>query len=500
MSESNVEYRKYVDTPDVLIDILVEKDQEIANLQRILYNFQKGQFGTKSEKLVLNDQQLPLLASREVVSPEAMEPEKATSVSSHSRKARVKKDLSKLPHTEIELLPESTVCKCCGKEMCQIGKEDVSLELEYQPAKLTVNKYVRPRFACSGCQKGGVLQASLPESAKPLDRSIAGASLLAHVIIAKYQDHLPLHRQEQIFARHGLVIPRKNLCDWVGGVVDEYLYRLWACHKKEALRESYLLGDETTLKVQDNSVPGKCHTGYVWGMVAPEKKIVVFEYAPSRAGEVAKEVFKGFKGTLQTDAYAGYNPVLLPNTVERIACLAHVRRKFIDAGKSCAKEADVILRIIAELYRLEKQWTSLAPPERLEQRTKKSVPHLKKLEEYLKNLITRTLPKAPLMEALKYALNQWCEIERIFKNGEYHLDNNMIEREMRPIAVGRKNYLFAGSHEGAKRAAVIYSLLATARLHLVNPSDWLCHVLKTMRAHPVNRIHELLPQNWISNR
>lgn len=334
-------------------------------------------------------------------------------------------------------------------------------------------------------------------SAKPLDRSIAGAGLLSQVLVAKYVDHIPLHRQQQMFARLGFEIPRKSLCEWSAGVVDQYLERLWEELKAEALRDDYLQGDETTIKVQDGAVKGKCHLGYLWGMASPEKKIVVFEYAQSRAGDVAKDVFRDFKGTLQTDAYAGYNPVILPEKVARIACLAHVRRKFIEAEKSCSKEANAVLRVIAELYHFEKNWQALSPPERLLQRTKKSVPVLKKLEDYLRSLVTRTLPKAPLMEALNYSLNQWNEIQRIFEDGRFHLDNNMIEREMRPIAIGRKNYLFAGSHDGAKRAAIFYSLFATARLHKVNPHQWLMHVLQNMRQHPINKIADLLPHRWI---
>ena len=501
MSENTSPYREYLDKPDALVGFLVEKDSlisekdhEIAKLQRMLHNLQKAQFGRKSEKFsVLSDNQLLLLESEEVAAPET--PGSAPIVvPAHTRSARIKRDLSKLPHHTIEVNPESTTCRCCSKELSRIG-EDVSLELEHQPARLFVNKYVRPRFACSSC-KDGVLQAPLPESAKPLDRSIAGAGLLSHVLVSKYVDHLPLHRQQQMFARLGFEIPRKNLCEWTGAVVDQYLEPLWVLLKKEALAGDYLQGDETTLKIQDREVEGKCHLGYLWGMLSPEKGIVVFEYAASRAGEVAKDIFSDLKGALQTDAYAGYNPVYLPEKVARLACLAHVRRKFIDAGKSCSKESDAVLRLIAELYHLEKNWQGLAPPERLVQRKKKSLPVLKKLEEYLHALVTKTLPKAPLMEALKYTLNQWREIERIFEDGRFHLDNNMIEREMRPIAIGRKNYLFAGSHQGAKRAAIIYSLFATARLHKVNPQLWILHLLQNMRNYPINRLHELLPHRW----
>ena len=495
MNESTSRYQEYVDKPDALIGFLLQKDHEIANLQRLLHNLQKAQFGRKSEKLlVISENQLPLIKPEDIDPPLVTEPAKVA-VPAHTRSARVKRDLSKLPHNVIELKPESTLCPCCGNELKKIGEDDVSLELEHQPAKLFVNKYVRPRYACSSCKKG-VAQAALPDTAKPLYRSIAGAGLLSQVIVAKYVDHLPLYRQEQMFSRLGFEIPRKSLCDWIGGVVDEYLYPLWKLLKKELIETTYLLGDETTIKVQDGVVEGKCHLGYLWGMVSPEKNLALFEYAESRAGAAAKGIFFGFRGTLQTDAYAGYNPVLLPEEVIRIACLAHVRRKFIEAEKSCSKEANAILQIIAELYRLENNWKGLSPPERKLQREKKSKPVLKKLVEYLRALQLRTLPRAPLMEALKYTLNQWTEIERIFESGLFHLDNNMIEQEMRPIAIGRKNYLFAGSHEGARRAAIIYSLFATARLNKVNPQLWLNDVLKTMRAHPVSRVYELLPHNW----
>jgi transposase len=495
VSETPTPYQEYVEQPEALIGLLIEKDQEIAKLQRHICNMNKARFGARSEKLeAVTTEQLSLLSNGEVPAPEVTTPPVKLTVPAHTRSARVKRDLSKLPHNRIEHLPESTTCACCGLELVRIG-EDVSTVLEYEPAKLYVNEHVRGRYACTKC-KDGVHQAELP-AVKPLYRSLAGVGLLTYVLIAKYVDHLPLHRLEQIFARNGLQIPRRNLCDWVGGVVDQYLERLWVALKKEMLKLNYLQGDETTLKVQDGETPGKCHLGYLWGMVSPERKFVLFEYAPGRAGEVAKEIFDGLEGFLQTDAYAGYNAVGLPDKVVRVACLAHVRRRFIEAEKSCSKESTTILTLIAELYKLEKSMVGLDPPERLAERAKHSKPVLKKLEVYLRQLKDRTLPKAPLMEAINYALNQWAEIERIFDDGRFHLDNNMIEREMRPIAVGRKNYLFAGSHEGAKRAAIIYSLFATARLHKVNPQEWLKDVLTRMLDSKVPDVAQFLPHNWI---
>jgi len=494
VNEASKAYTEYREQPDALIGLLIEKDQEISKLQRYVHQLQKGVFGTKSEKLS-SVTELPLFPGQDVLAPAVTTEPAKIEVPAHTRAARVKRDLSKLPHYRVEHPPESTSCKCCGSELTKIG-EDVSKELEYQTAKLFVNEHVRGRFACNHCKNAGVVQDPLPLTVKPLERSIAGAGLLAQVLVAKYTDHTPLHRQEQQFARLGFSIPRRNLCDWVLGVEDVYLSRLWRALKAELLLESYLQADETTLKVQDNQTPGECHTGYLWGMYSTEKKLVLFEYAPSRAGSVARDIFAEFKGVLQTDAYARYNKVLLPDKVQRLACLAHVRRKFIEAEKTCSKEATVVLSLIAELYRFENQWRAFDAPAIKAARDKISKQILLKLHEYLCALAARTLPKAPLMEAIRYTLNQWDEILRVLDDGRFHLDNNPIEREMRPIALGRKNYLFAGSHDGARRAAVIYSLLGTARLHKVNQFDWLKDVLTRMRTHPVNRVHELLPHNW----
>ncbi len=494
MTDNSSPYAKLKQYPDVLIGILNERDRHINILETHLLNLRRGVFfGSKSERLSnICDSQIPLLPVKEVPSPVIQAP---APVKAYTRAARVKRDLSKLPHFRVDHPIPAPQCGCCGEAMSKIG-EDIVRELESRPAQLFVNEHVHPRFACSSC-KQGVEQPSLPVSVKPLSRCIVGPGLLAQIHVAKYVDHLPLHRQEQMFARQGFAIPRRNMCDWIGLAHDDYLLRLWEAHEGELFKESYLQGDETTFKVQDGATPGECHRGYLWGTYAPEKKLVLFEYAEGRAGSVARDIYRDFKGTLQTDAYAGYNAVVLPEKVVRIGCLAHVRRAFRECEKICSKEAGTILQLIGELYRLDRQWKALDPPERLRQRNEFSRPVLLKLEAYLRALRERSLPQSPLMKAINYTLNQWASIEGIFGDGRYHLDNNAIEREMKTIAVGRKNYLFAGSHEGARKAAVIYSLLGTAKLHGVNPHEWLTHVFKVMRSHPVNRIHELLPQHWL---
>ena len=493
MTNNTSHYEKLKENPDALIGILNEKDRQIQILETHLINLKRGVFfGSKSERLTnVSDNQIPLLPIKEVTAPvtEAPAPVKA-----HTRAARVKRDLSKLPHFRVEHPISTPQCSCCGEEMRKIG-EDIVRELESLPARLFVNEHVHPRFACSTC-KDKVVQPPLPCSVKPLSRCIVGPGLLSQIYVSKYVDHVPLYRQEQIFVRQGFEIPRRNMCGWMELADERYLRRLWEALKREMFKESYLQGDETTFKVQDGVTKGECHKGYLWGTYAPEKKLVLFEYAKSRAGSVAKDIYKDFTGTLQTDAYAGYNPVVLPDKVVRIACLAHVRRKFIECEKICSKEATTVLQIIGELYRLENKWKALDPPGRLKQREEFSKPVMLKLETYLRALRERTLPRSPLMEAINYTLNQWDSIEGILSDGRYQLDNNPIEREMRPIAIGRKNYLFAGSHEGARRAAVIYSLLGTAKLHKVNPYEWLKNVFQVMQDYPVNRIHELLPHNW----
>lgn len=508
---SSITYENYRQQPEALIGFLVEKDallsakdREIAKLQRHLYNIQKGLYSTKSERLsVVSQNQLELIKSQElpatISSNTNKEPKAAIQVPAHTRAARTKRDLSKLPHEEVPHEPESTKCPCCDTQMSCIGT-DRSEELESTPAKLVVKVHTFPRYACNKCKGAAVVRASAPSEIKPLKGSIVGAGLLAQIIVAKYVDHIPLHRQEVMFARRGYAIPRKSQCEWVGLAVQQYLERLWLELGKELNAESYLQADETTLKVQVAEKAGECVRGYLWGAYAPGKRLVRFEYAPSRAGEVAAEVFKDFRGVLQTDLYAGYNAVILPDAVTRIACLAHVRRKFVEVQKSCSREAQVVLEMIAGLYKQEHCWSGLSPPERGRLRHKHALPKLRELEQYLRALAARTLPQAPLMEALQYTLKQWDAIERIFSSGAFQLDNNPIEREMRPIALGRKNYLFAGSHAGAHSAAIIYSLLGCARLHKVNPTHWLTYVFKHMRDTKLQDCAKLLPHHWASQQ
>lgn len=468
--------------PEKLIHLILEKDRELEKYKNAILNANKKQFGSKSEKLSSEQIRFSFNQSFEPVQESL---EKEVVVEKHTRTVKRGRNSlpSDLPREEIIYEPEQTHCDCCKHELVKIGEER-SEELEKIPAQLKVIEHVRIKKACPACKGAGVLVPPLPPTAFPLERARPGAGLLADIIVSKYVDHLPLHRQEEMYRRHGIEIPRQRMCDWVAGVT-ELLIPLYTALKKEILRFSYIQADETTIKVQDNKVEGKCHTGYLWGLHGPPN-LVWFQYAETRSGKIIEEILNGFKGSVQTDAYAGYNQVFVPETCNRIACLAHVRRKFIEVQKTASKECAKILKFIAELYRVKSNSDR-------EARAKKI---LDDLFNFLKQLNERTLPRSPLAAALRYAITQETEIRYIFAKLEFQLDNNAIERQIRPVAIGRKNYLFAGSHNGAQRAAVLYSLLNTCKLNNVNPWEWLRDVLTRVSSDRTITASDLLPHNW----
>lgn len=472
---------------------LLEQQAENEKLTNAIRNANKKLFGTKSEKLITEDQQqlklsfekdpeqLPIITEKEIIV------EKYTRTISKGRKPLP----DNLPREEIIYEPEETHCGCCKGELVKIGEVRTE-ELEKIPAQLKVIEHVRIKKACPHCKEAGVLIPTLPPSVLPLERARPGAGLLADIIVSKYVDHIPLHRQEQMFLRHGIELSRKRMCDWVGKVA-ELLSPVYEQLHKEVLLSSYVQADETRIKVQDSEKEGQCHIGYLWGVHAPPLNMVWFVYNPSRSGEVPKKIFNGYQGEIQTDAYAGYNPVFLPEGCKRIACLAHIRRKFIELESIAGKERNKVLNIISEIYRIERK--AKIPEERFSLRQGKTKKLFEELFNFLSLTAERTLPKSALMPALNYALWQKEEVFRILDNGYSELDNNGIERLIRPIAIGRKNYLFAGSHQGAQSAAVFYSLFGTCRINKVNPWAWLKDVLEKI-AVPGIKLQQLMPHRW----
>jgi transposase len=473
-----------------LISLLQDRDSELLKFQLAILNSNKREFGTKSEKLTSDQIRLSFEVPTEPVQELLISNEVV--VERHTRTVRAKKPLpNDLPREERIYEPEATTCPCCNNELVKIGEER-SEELEKIPAQFKIIEHVRIKKACPNCKGAKVLTPPLPPTIFPLERVRVGPGFLSDMLVGKYVDHLPYHRQEQIYRRSGIEIARQRMCDWTAGIV-ELLMPLYSALTRSVLLSPYIHADETTLKVQDGEEKGKCHTGYLWGFHAPPG--VFFHYADSRASEVPLLVLETFRGTLQTDLYAGYNKVLVPNKCERIACLAHVRRKFIEIEKTASKECAQILRRIGDIYHKEK--SAKTPAERFEIRERCTKKLLQELLDYVTALQSRTLPQAPLSKAINYMLSQRVEIERIMTSGEFDLDNNAIERQMRPIALGRKNYLFAGSHDGAHRAAVLYSLFNTCKIHNVNPRLWLADVLRRIPSERGLDPNDLLPHCWV---
>lgn len=484
---------------DIIRSELAARDHEIDKLHRLLSQAQNNLYGRKSEKLPTDNKQTVLFT---FARPPEQAPLAPTSIEVAAHTRRTSKPRKELPQDlereRIEYDLDHTQCSCCGAEMAVIGEEKTE-QLEFIPARLKVIEHVRLKRACASC-KQGVFTPKLPQNVQPLERAQPGPGLLAYIMVAKFQDHLPLRRQEQIFARHGVDLPRQRMCDWIGGSVA-LLTPLYRAVLQRILARTYFQADETTLKVQDGT-PNKLHTGYLWAMRAPPEEdketllpeAVAYHYAEGRAAEVPRELFKDSHATIQTDAYAGYNPVFVPNHCVRLACMAHIRRKFIEAQGAAKTACNEVLKLIASLYKVESPLKTVTPDERRRVRLKKAFPVLVLLYRLLRRLRKQTLPQADFSKALEYAWGQKSAMLRYLRDGRFEIDNNAMERQMRPIAVGRKNYLFAGSHDGARNAAILYTLINTCRLNKVNPFEYLKDVL--VRIHEPGSLQDLLPYNW----
>ena len=391
-----------------------------------------------------------------------------------------------LPREEVLLEPDQDV-----SGLTMIGKE-ITEELERIPGKLFVRQYIRPKYALPNGE--GVVIADLP--ARPIDKGIPGPGLLAQIVIDKYTDHLPIHRQQQRFEREGIKLPSSTLTDWIAATCA-LLDPLYEALKREVLSSDYLQADETPIKVLDKSKKGTTHRGYHWVYHAPLKRMVLFDYREGRGREGPEDCLKrfAFKGWLQTDGYAVYEQF---NTKEitLLNCMAHGRRKFDEAKDNDSARASYVLAEMQKVYAIEREAreSKLSYDERLKLRQERSVPILKELRSWMIENYKAVVPKSPIGQALHYCLERWDKLVIFTTNGKLEIDNNMVENAIRPVAVGRKNYLFAGSHNGAQRAAMLYSFLGTCKINDINPFEWLQSTLDRMPNHPVNKISELLPR------
>jgi transposase len=382
-----------------------------------------------------------------------------------------------------------------GKEGCrEIGRE-VTEELEYQPGKLYVNQFIRPKYVSADNMT--ILIAPMPD--RPLPKVIAGPGLLAQIVIDKYVDHLPLHRQQQRFSREKINIPYSTISDWVSNTC-KLITPLYDALQKEVLASNYLHADETPIKVLDKDKKGETHRGYFWVYHNSLQDTVLFDYQPGRGREGPSEIQKNFQGHLQTDGYAAYNIFKEQKDVTLLHCMAHARRKFIEAEQNDTERSRYALEQIQQLYSIERKATDeqLNELDVLKLRQQESVPILEALGKWMQQAYMEVLPKSAIGKALAYSIERWKQLMIYTTDGKLNIDNNPVERAIRPIALGRKNYLFAGSHEAAQRSAMLYSLMGTCKLHGVNPFVWLKNVLERVPSHPINKIQQLLPYNWKS--
>ncbi len=478
---------------------LASRDEEIDRLKLLIAKLRRMKFGSKSEKWDRQIEQLELRldeletsrAQQQAASPTPMTESDVNRVAKHARKPLP----AHLPRETHKVLPKQETCPGCSGELKPFG-EDVSEMLEWVPEHFKVIRQVRPKFTCACCEK--IVQAEA--ASRPIVRGIAGPGLLAHVLISKYCDHLPLYRQSEIYARDGVELDRSTMSEWVGGC-SRLLEPLVEALRRHVMSAEKLHADDTPVPVLAPG-KGKTKTGRLWTYVRDDRPwgdttppAVWFAYTPDRKGEHVKAHLREFTGKLQADGYAGYDAVYESGRVQEVACMAHVRRPFYDlyeAHKSAvAKEA---LERIAALYVIEDEIRGRSAEERREIRNARSRPLLESMKQWFEETLNKLSRKSDTTRAIRYALGRWEAVMRFCDDGHLEIDNN-AERSLRAVVLGRKNYLFHGSDAGGERAAAIYGLVGTAKLNGLNPETYLRDVLSLIADHPINRIEELLPWN-----
>ena len=482
-------------------DEKADLETRIQDLERIIRALRRQIFGRRSERFRHDPHQLLLIEELAEEARHELENELRQRARKFPTKGPSKKNgrkpLSKnlkRKHVVLDLPEEQKTCPH-GYRREKFG-EDRTEELEVIPAQFFVVQYVRPKYKTPGCpcpQCHGITMASLPP--RPIEKGRAGPGLLAHVVVSKYGEHLPLYRQSQIFERQGVELSRSTLCDWVQRA-GELLRPIAQAMKRDLLGRRYLQADETPIRVLGVE-KGTTQRGYLWGYGIPWAE-VVYDFSLTREQRHPEAFLEGFRGHLQIDGYDGYNAVFHTGEVKRLGCFAHVRRKFYAALKESPEQAKTVLAALQLLYRLEREMKrdGLAPQDKVARRQEHARPILEDLESLLHAYRPEVLPESSLGQAIRYALNEWPFLQRYIDVGEAEIDNNGIEHTLRPVALGRKNYLFCGSPGGGENAATLYSLVTTCKRLRINSWEYLRDVIDRLSTHPMSRIDELTPRGW----
>ena len=480
------------------------------NLQQQIEQLLRQRFGRRSEKMEwgpLFDEGVIAEIMGQTLKQEEPEKEEVT----YERRKPGKKGHGRqvlpdhLPRVreEIEVPADEKNCSVCGEEKRRIG-EEISEQLEFVPASLFVKETVRPTLACP--QEHEVTTAPMPP--QPIEKGLAGPGLLAQVAISKYGDHLPLNRQEDIFSRNKVSIPRSTQSDWMRQCA-ELCRPLEAVLKQTILNSKVIHTDDTTLPLQEK---GKTQKSKAWVYLDPIRLLAVFDFTRTRERDGPQKFLEGYSGYLQADAYAGYDSIYAGEQVREVACWAHVRRKFDEAKSAHPTAAVVAMAWIKQLYDVEREakaWAKMLPvvlteEERRERiavkryalRQKKSTAIVEGFDAWLTEQEEVALPKSPLGKAIAYTRSNWDALKRYLEDGDLSIDNNIAERSMRHVAVGRKNWLFVGSERGGKTYATLTSLIYSAKLHKLDLFAYLRDVFTRLPETPLSQLEQFLPDVW----
>ena len=484
--------------------VLLQKESSIQTLTGKLNeaNFQLEQmrrlvFGSKRERFIpaVDVNQMKLDFEPQTIEIEQTVKQELEKIKVSYQRSKPKKkhqgrlqlpDHLPVVETIVEPQEDTSDMKCIGK--------DITEELDYTPAKLHIHRIIRPKYITKEDETASQKQV-IAELNRPIPKCIASPSLLSMIFVNKFVFHLPLYRTIQMIKQMGVSLPSSTLDSWVK-LGSELIQPLYAVHRLHVFRESYQMIDESPIKVQDKDVKGACHQGYMWVRYAPLSKSALFEYYPSRSNKAPLLDLNTFTGFVQTDGYSGYTYLAYKEGIIHLSCWTHARRYFDKALGNDYKRASHVMQLIQMLYSIEDlaRQKGLTPEQRFELRLENSLPTINAIGKYIHEEKSKVTPQSPIGRAFAYCSNRWNSLQNYLKSGVLEIDSNLVENSIRPLALGRKNYLFAGSHEGARRIAMFYSFFFTCKQHAIDPQAWLTYVMNNINDTKSSQLKYLLPQ------